>query len=132
MTEEIMSRSMSSTFSLVSKTVILALSVLVLGTAAGHAHAHLSRAEPRVDSTVASAPQQVTLSFTEDLESTFSTIEVRDAKGARMDDGEAQINGRIMRIGLKPLSQGAYKVLWRALSVDTHKTEGTFMFRVGE
>jgi copper resistance protein C len=36
-----------------------------------------------------------------------------------------------MRVGLKSLSPGTYRVRWHALSVDTHKTEGSFTFRVG-
>jgi copper resistance protein C len=127
-----MLRLMSFAFVRASDTIILALSALVMWTAAAYAHAHLSRAVPRVDSTVASSPHEVTLSFTEDLESVRSTIEVRDAKGARVDEGEAQISGRTIRIGLKLLPQGTYKVFWRALSVDTHQSEGTFMFRVGK
>ena len=30
----------------------------------------------------------------------------------------------------KPLSAGAYKVHWQAVSVDTHHTQGTFEFTV--
>ena len=42
---------------------------------------------------------------------------------------EAQVSGQYHEgIGLKELSPGAYKVNWRALSVDTHKTEGDFSF----
>jgi hypothetical protein len=37
-----------------------------------------------------------------------------------------------MRVGLKPLGPGSYKVHWRALSVDTHTTQGTFSFHVGQ
>jgi copper resistance protein C len=37
-----------------------------------------------------------------------------------------------MRIGLKALPPGTYKVNWHALSVDTHKTDGTFSFQVGQ
>jgi methionine-rich copper-binding protein CopC len=108
------------------------LFLLLLATEGAFAHAHLDRAEPRVESTVTPAPREVSLSFTEGLEPAFSTVEVRDAEGARMDEGEAQISGRTMRVGLKPLPPGTYKVYWRALSVDTHKTEGTFSFRVGK
>jgi copper resistance protein C len=35
-----------------------------------------------------------------------------------------------MRIGLKPLNVGLYKVNWRAVSTDTHKTEGSFTFQI--
>ena len=45
--------------------------------------------------------------------------------------GKAAISGNTMRVGLKSLSQGAYRVRWRVLSVDTHKTEGSFTFTVG-
>ena len=33
-----------------------------------------------------------------------------------------------MRIGLKSLAPGTYRVRWHALSVDTHTTEGSFSF----
>ena len=56
------------------------------------------------------APREVSLSFTEGLEPTFSTVEVRDAEGARVDEGEAQVSGRTMRVGLKALPPGTYKV----------------------
>ena len=104
----------------------------LLGSGMAYAHAHLSRAEPRAGSTVTPAPQEVSLWFTEGLESTFSSVEVRDSGGARVDEGEAQISGNTMHIGLKALQPGTYKVQWRALSVDTHKTDGTFTFKVAK
>jgi copper resistance protein C len=110
--------------------IVLALLSLGLGIEGADAHAHLDRAEPRVGSTVSAAPHEVSLWFTEGLESEFSTIEVRDADGARVDEGEPQISGSTMRIGLKTLSPGTYKIHWRALSVDTHKTEGDFTFQI--
>jgi hypothetical protein len=106
--------------------------LLPLGTTGAWAHAFLDHAEPRVGSTVASAPREVSLSFTQDLEPAFSSVEVTDAKGARVDQGKAQVRASVMRVGLKPLSPGTYKVRWRALSVDTHTTEGSFSFRVGQ
>jgi methionine-rich copper-binding protein CopC len=36
-----------------------------------------------------------------------------------------------MRVGIKSAGPGSYRVQWHALSVDTHKTEGSFSFRVG-
>jgi len=36
-----------------------------------------------------------------------------------------------LRVALKPLPPGTYKVIWRVLSVDTHRTNGSFIFRVG-
>jgi methionine-rich copper-binding protein CopC len=37
-----------------------------------------------------------------------------------------------MRIRLKQLSAGTYRVRWHVLSVDTHTTEGSFTFQVGQ
>jgi hypothetical protein len=35
-----------------------------------------------------------------------------------------------MRIGLKALPPGTYRVHWHVLSKDTHSTEGNFTFQV--
>jgi methionine-rich copper-binding protein CopC len=95
------------------------------------AHAMLDHASPLVGSTVPVAPHEVALTFTQSLEAAFSSVEVTDASGARVDQGKAQVSGNTMRIGLKAVTPGSYKVHWRALSVDTHSTEGNFSFRVG-
>jgi methionine-rich copper-binding protein CopC len=58
-------------------------------------------------------------------------LQVTDASGARVDTGKPQVSGSTMRVGLKSLPPGTYKVHWRALSVDTHTTEGNFSFHVG-
>jgi len=107
------------------------VALLPFGTTVAQAHAFLDHAEPRVGSTVPTAPRELSLSFTQNLEPAFSTVEVRDANGARVDQGKAQISADVMRVGLKPLPPGTYKVHWRALSVDTHTTEGSFSFQVG-
>src|SRR5271157_3253076 len=114
------------------RNLIIALAVLLdlSGVSGAEAHASLDRAEPSVGSTVETAPREVTLWFTETLEPAFSTVEVRDADGAKMDEGKAQTSATVMRVGLKPLPPGTYKVHWRASTVDTHTTEGSFSFRV--
>jgi len=111
--------------------VIASLIFIALGVTAAQAHAHLDHANPPVDGTVTSAPQEVALFYTQNLEPAFSTVEVTDSGGARVDEGKAQISGNTMRIGLKPIGPGSYTVHWHAISVDTHSTEGTFTFRVG-
>ena len=52
--------------------------------AAAHAHAFLDHASPLVGSTVASAPREVSLTFTQNLETAFSSVQVTDANGARV------------------------------------------------
>jgi methionine-rich copper-binding protein CopC len=107
---------------------------LILLPAVAFAHAHLDHASPAIGSTVPQAPKEVSLWFTEALEAKFSTIEVRDAQGAAVQAGPAALAGdntAQLRVPLKPLKPGTYKVIWRVLSVDTHRTQGNFTFRVG-
>ncbi len=112
---------------------ILLTSVLLaaFSNVAAQAHAFLGHASPLVGSSVATAPREVALTFTQNLESSFSSVQVTDANGARVDQGKPQVSGNSMRVGLKSLSPGTYRVRWHALSVDTHKTEGSFTFTVG-
>jgi copper resistance protein C len=117
-----------------TRVLMTILLLLLFPAAIANAHAFLDHADPRAGSTVHAAPHDLTLWFTQDLEPAFSTVEVRDASGARVDSGKASFDagGRnVMRIALKPLSPGTYTVSWHVLSVDTHTTEGTFSFHVG-
>jgi len=111
--------------------LFLSLVLMAFGNVAAHAHTVLDHASPVVGSTVASAPREVALTFTQNLEAGFSSVQVTDANGARVDQGKPQISGNTMRVGLKSLPQGTYRVRWQALSVDTHKMEGSFTFTVG-
>ena len=113
----------------------VALTVLLLGAGVAWSHAFLERAEPRVGSTVKAAPSQVRVWFSEALEPAFSTIEVVNQAGERVDRGPARVDvasPAMLQVPLKPLAPGTYCVKWRVLSVDTHVTEGDFTFRVSE
>jgi|SRR5579863_3589359 len=103
---------------------------LVVSTAV-EAHAMLDHAEPRVGSTIQAAPSQVVLFFNQNIEPAFSSVQVSDANGARVDQGKPQISAGTMRVGVKQLPPGTYRVRWHVLSVDTHTTEGSFSFHVG-
>jgi len=98
------------------------------------AHAYLRRAEPAVGSTVRTPPTQVVCDFTEELEPSFSKLEVQDAVGKRIDAGDMHLapnDAKQMVIGLTKLGPGTYTVIWHAVSVDTHRTEGRFSFTIG-
>ncbi len=111
---------------------VVSIFVVALATPAARAHAFLDQATPAAGSTVAAAPHELSLSFTQNLEPSFSTVEVTGPNGARVDQGKPQISGNTMRIGLKASGPGAYHVHWHALSVDTHTTQGSFTFHVGQ
>ncbi len=106
--------------------------LLVMGSVGAHAHAFLDHADPRVGSTVNAAPHEVSLSFTQNLEPAFSTMEVIGPSGQRVDEGKPRIDGKVMHVPLRADQPGTYRVKWRVLSVDTHTTEGAFSFKVRE
>jgi copper resistance protein C len=109
------------------------LLLLPLSIGAAHAHAFLDHADPRVGNTVKS-PRIISLWFTQNLESSFSTIEVLDSNGARMNVGNALVDTndrKLLRVPVRVLPAGTYTVKWHVLSVDTHTTEGNFTFHVG-
>ena len=96
------------------------------------AHAYLDHASPRVGNTVAQSPKEIMLWFSEKVEPAFSTVEVRNEQGALVSSGKATaVGGTQLRVPVKTLPPGTYKVNWRVLSVDTHRTESSFTFRVG-
>jgi copper resistance protein C len=106
---------------------------LPLSIGAAHAHAFLDHADPRVGNTVKS-PRIISLWFTQNLENTFSTIEVLDSNGARMNVGNALVDTKdrkLLRVPVRVLPAGTYTVKWHVLSVDTHTTDGNFTFHVG-
>ena len=95
------------------------------------AHARLEASEPAVGAEGA-APAQVVLHFTEAVEPRFSSIMVSNSAGLRMEMGPAHLASepRQLAVALKPLVPGEYRVDWVAISVDTHRTQGSFHFSV--
>jgi copper resistance protein C len=109
------------------------LAGLLAPLAGASAHAFLDHASPSVGSTVRGSPAEVRLWFTEALEPSFSTLRVVDQGGAQVDQGNKAVDPSdrtLLKVSLRPLSPGSYKVVWRVLSVDTHTTEGSFSFSV--
>jgi methionine-rich copper-binding protein CopC len=113
------------------KHAAIAATLLVAAPTLAWAHAHLSSATPG-ENAVVPAPAEVALGFTQPLEKHFSSVEVQDAAGKRVDDGKADpaSGPAALRTGLPSLPAGVYKVIWHATSVDTHRTEGSFSFTV--
>jgi methionine-rich copper-binding protein CopC len=102
------------------------------GAAPAFAHADLASASPAANATVTAAPTEITITFTEEVEPKFSTIEVTDAKGDRVDQGPAHTaanDAKILSVGLKALTPGVYMVMWHATAADdSHKTKGSYQF----
>jgi copper resistance protein C len=122
------------------------------------AHAFLNASTPGADGVVGTAPKEVRLTYSEPAEirfSIFKVYKIDTAPGADMRALHAAADGlvaaKLLRRGdeaarsdagvanttrtsadivvrLKDLDPGAYVLMWRVLSVDTHTTQGSFIF----
>ena len=116
--------------------MVLTRIMLVLGALlAAHpafSHAFLDRSSPSAGAELRAPPSVVRITFTEAVEPHFSTIEVRDSEGGRVDAANPHADGaaKSLAVDLLKLRPGKYTVIWHATSVDTHKTEGKFTFSV--
>ena len=113
--------------------LLLTACTLVLLIQASWAHAFVDHAEPAVGSQIHGAPTQVKIWFTEKLEPALSKIQVFDISGQEIDKRDVKIdqsNGALLTVSLPALKPGKYKVVWRAVSVDTHVTTGNFTFEL--
>ena len=116
-----------------ARLTLAVLAAAILTSASAFAHAFLDHAVPLVGGTVHGSPGEVKVWFTQELEPAFSTLRVVDRNGAQVDRQNNRVDPSdrtLMTVSLPNLPPGKYKVLWHALSVDTHTTEGTFSFEI--
>ncbi|MFD9479844.1 copper resistance CopC/CopD family protein [Streptomyces nojiriensis] len=118
--------------------LVLAALLATLFTAASPATAHaaLTASDPKDGAVVATAPAQVTLSFSEQVAMGDDSIRVLDPQGKRVDTGELRdmCSGNTVRYGTAlhtGLPDGTYTVAWQAVSADSHPISGAFTFSIG-
>jgi hypothetical protein len=105
---------------------LLAALAMTGSAAPAMAHAFLQHASPGAGATLAVAPKEIVLEFSEPLEPTFSGVDVADAMNRDVEAAPAAISETSMRVSLKTLAPGHYRMRWHAVSVDTHRTEGGY------
>ncbi|TLQ44922.1 copper resistance CopC/CopD family protein [Streptomyces marianii] len=110
------------------------LGTVLTGTA--NAHAALTGSDPKDGAVLAVAPEDVTLTFSEQVALGNDSIRVLDPKSKRIDTGEVRNLGTadVVRYGValrSGLPDGTYTVAWQAVSADSHPIAGAFTFSVG-
>ena len=111
----------------------LALAFLLLGASFADAHAFLDHAEPKVGSVIHVAPDVVKVWFTQKLVAAFSDLQVFDEVGKEVDKHDKKLDKSdeaLLSVSVPALKPGKYKVVWKAVSVDTHVTHGDFTFEI--
>ena len=135
----------------------VALSLCSLPTITS-AHAFLNASVPSADGVVSAPLKEIRLTYSEPVEIRFSTFKLykipaaagadaralhaaaeslvgadllkRGDEAARSDAGVTNTSrsSADIVVRLKDLDPGAYVLMWRVLSVDTHTTQGSFIF----
>lgn len=117
-----------------ARTLMLAGLGLAAPSAPAFAHAHLKSATPALNGTVATAPSELDLKFSEGLNLKFTGVKVTGPDKAAVATGDAALGAGDDTTLVIPVSAtlaaGAYKVDWHALSTDGHKTSGSYKFTV--
>jgi methionine-rich copper-binding protein CopC len=113
---------------------IVASFAFILAAAPAFAHAQLQKAVPAAGGTVGAAPNEIRLKFSESIEPRFSNIALATQQGVAEPIGKPSVdpadNSVLIATIAQQLKPGVYKVTWRAVSTDTHKTQGSFAFTV--
>ena len=114
-----------------------ALTILVSSVISGWAYAHpaLEGSNPGQGATVP-APKEIRLTFSENVIPKFSGLTIKDNSGALIETAGPSTDPKDKRQLVVPivkaLPPGAYDVDWHAVSVDTHKVNGHFSFKVAQ
>lgn len=107
--------------------------LLMLGSSQALAHGHLQSSTPAEGSVLETAPETLTLDFSEALETALSDVTLTDAQGKTLATGELAAedgDASIVNLKLPELAPGTYRVTWQVTSIDTHRSEGEFSFQV--
>jgi copper resistance protein C len=104
----------------------------LLAAAPASAHDELVSTDPAADSAVASLPDELTLTFSGELatDPAATELQITDADGTDLADGEPVIDGTLLAQPLAGAASGEVTVLWKVVSSDGHPISGEFAFSV--
>jgi copper transport protein len=120
----------------VRNALALLVTLALLAPAAASAHARLEGTDPPQGAVVKQEPGAVVFTFDEPVEGNFGAVRVYDAKGDRVDEGDAFHpggDGPKLGVHLKPgLPDGSYTATYRVVSADGHIVSSGFVFSIGK
>ena len=116
----------------IAPLVLLALLAALTLPQAVLGHAELDTATPGPGDEVVGSPPELVATFTQDLDMSRTTLEVRDASGATVAEGPELGDGpRELRLALPTLPPGEYQVRWVSFSAEDSELErGRYTFTV--
>lgn len=116
-------------------TILLISSLITMPSAS--AHTKLLSSDPEAGSTVALWPDEISLTFNEDLQEIgdekSNFVVVNNSVGDQISSDDEKLSGSTIKVSLDPNTiQGPVLVYYRVVSADGHPVEGEYTFTFGE
>lgn len=121
----------TTTAALVGGTGLAAAVPGVLMAPAAAAHSVLVSVDPADGSELANSPEQVVLTFNEEVNQNFATVAVTAGEGSpNQVSGEPTVSGETVTAQVEDLEPGNYTIGYRVTSADGHVVSGSSVFSV--
>jgi len=98
------------------------------------AHAVLTNANPVADSRLDESPEEIVLTFNEEIKAGLSAVKVMNQNKELITESETTMSGDNKQLiaSLPELTEGAYLVSYTVISADGHPISGSYVFLIGD
>lgn len=112
-------------------TAVALVALALAGAQTASAHAAVVSTDPADGATLAAAPEVVSATFNETMQTAFAAMTVVGPDGNLWSTGGARVQGAVVSVDLRPLGpSGRYTVNYRATSEDGHVVTGSWAFEL--
>jgi copper resistance protein C len=121
-----------TTFKLLIFGAPLLLTATAVGMPIAAAHSFPQEETPSAGQRLSVPPSEVTIKFDAPIEKVFAKLEVLGADGKPETIGSAEVGSSALTLSVKvaALKPGDYTVKWGVVCIDSHHTEGSYVFTV--
>lgn len=113
--------------------LLLGLLVALVPAVPAQAHDRLTSSDPKADATLDSAPEEITLTFSAEVQDVGGSVDVLDENGEPVEAGPPETTGDTVTTEITDeLAAGEYEVRWRVISSDGHAISDVIPFTVEE
>ncbi len=118
---------------LIGVAVALVAGVVLASAPAASAHAVVVSSNPSDGERLTTAPNTVSIQFSENVSADLGGLRVVSSSGDRVDAGTDTVSGATLSVPLQPsLPDGTYVATYRVISADGHPVKGALVFAVGD
>jgi methionine-rich copper-binding protein CopC len=110
----------------------LLVTAIVTGMPVAWAHSFPQEETPSAGQRLSAPPSEVTIKFDAPIEKIFAKLEVLGADGKPETIGPPEVGSSALTLSVKvaALKPGDYTVKWGVVCIDSHHTEGSYVFTV--